>query len=101
MIRQRRSVSSRMPVSGVRLLLFALITLLVAACGKAAQPRAAQPTPLPVAARSASTTERRILPTQASPVAPVPTDAARRPSSARALGDPSAPITVIEYGDYQ
>jgi hypothetical protein len=60
----------------------------LAACGREAPPRAS--TAAPSSARS--------LPTSvAAPISDAPPAAAEL----RALGDPNAPITVIEYGDYQ
>ena len=64
-----------------------LLALGMAACGREAPPRAASTAPA----------SARRQPT----LAPAPTlDAAAAPEL-RALGDPNAPITVIEYGDYQ
>jgi hypothetical protein len=64
-----------------------LALLLLVACGREAPPRAG----------TAAPTSARPLPT----LAPAPLlDTAAAPEQ-RALGDPNAPITVIEYGDYQ
>ena len=66
--------------------LFILCMLLfVAACGREAPPRAVKPTTAPPTP----------FPTQQS------AQAAQAGPERRALGDPNAPITVIEYGDYQ
>lgn len=67
-----------------RLGLLLLTLLLLAACGREAPPRAAQPAGTPAAAR----------PT-ADPGGDLPVD------TRRALGDPNAPITIIEYSDFQ
>jgi len=64
------------------------MALAIAACGREAPPRAA--------AAVASTSARR-QPTSA----PAPTQDAEAAPEQRALGDPNAPITVIEYGDFQ
>jgi hypothetical protein len=64
------------------------LALVLAACGREAPPRAS--TAAPISARQ--------LPTAAA--API-LDAAPAAAEQRALGDPDAPITVIEYGDYQ
>ena len=88
---------SRALEASARLLLFALLALLAASCGREAQPRAAQSAVPPNASR----------PTTFPPVAaagqPSPAAAEDGPAGGdpRAQGDPSAPITVIEYGDYQ
>jgi hypothetical protein len=68
-----------------RLFLFVLLALFVAACGEEAPPRVARPTAAPPA-------PARI---------PTPSGDAQAAPDARALGDPNAPITVIEYADYQ
>jgi len=75
-----------------RLLLLLLVTLLVAACGREAPPRAAKSTPFPTSA-----------PTHPAQLAQSsqPADTAQATGDPRALGDPNAPITVIEYSDYQ
>jgi len=65
-----------------------LLTLVIAACGREAPPRAAA---------SIAPTSGRIRPT----LAPAPALDAAAALEQRALGDPNAPITVIEYGDYQ
>ena len=74
--------------------LLVLAALLIVACGREAPPRAASPT-------TASPTRARISaipPTQATD----PASTAVPPGDdTRAQGDPNAPITVIEYGDYQ
>jgi len=87
--------SSRAPATGARLLLFLLVALLGAACGREATPRAAA----------------RGTPAGAGPPTSVPSTTRGAPSALsesalvagdpRAQGDPSAPITVIEYADYQ
>jgi protein-disulfide isomerase len=61
--------------------------LTMAACGREAPPRAAA-TAAPTIARQPT-------------IAPVPTLNAQVVPEQRALGDPNAPITVIEYGDFQ
>lgn len=81
----------RVPLGGVRLLLLALLALIVIACGKEAPPRAAKPGASPPTAALASGSDTpSIGPT-----------AARAMPDPRAVGDPNAPIQVIEYGDYQ
>jgi hypothetical protein len=77
-----------------RLLLLAAMMILAAACGRAAEPRASQPN----ANDSAALPPTSAGTPQAAPGAGAP---AQQASDARAIGDPSAPITVIEYGDYQ
>jgi hypothetical protein len=74
--------------SAVCHLVFVLLTLGLASCGREAPPRAT--------ATAAATAARR-QPT----LAPVLTRDAATASDVRALGDPNAPVTVIEYGDYQ
>jgi hypothetical protein len=69
-------------------LLPALALLTLAACGREAPPRAATVAP---------TTTTRHQPTSA----PAPAQDAATAPEQRALGDPNAPIIVIEYGDYQ
>ena len=64
-----------------------LFTLAIAACGREAPPRAATTAP----------TSARRQPT----LAPTPTQDSAAAPEQRALGDPNAPITVIEYGDFQ
>jgi hypothetical protein len=61
------------------------MALALAACGREAPPRAAAPT------------SARHQPT----FAPAPTQNAAAAPEQRAQGDPNAPITVIEYGDFQ
>lgn len=79
-------------------LLFSAI-LLLAACGKEAPPRAAR------AARTAQPAQSA-QPTQPAPESE-PTDTrlaaqiAQPIEDRRSAGDPHAPITVVEYGDYQ
>ncbi len=68
--------------------MFVLLALVVAACGREAPPR----TSAPAAPTSASR-----QPT----FAPAPTLSAEAAPEQRALGDPNAPITVIEYADFQ
>jgi hypothetical protein len=84
----------------MRLLLALLPVLLMAACGQEAPPRIsrAAPSPSPYATRTPTSVT---LPTVAvdagTPVAAPASDVALN----RSLGDPNAPITVIEYSDYQ
>jgi hypothetical protein len=61
-----------------------VLALLIAACGKEAPPRADKSTLAPTTA-----------------AAPAPQVATQPGADPRALGDPNAPITMIEYGDYQ
>lgn len=68
------------------LLLGLLMGLLLSACGREAPPRAASPTGAP-------------SPQAASPTAD--TTGGAPIDTRRALGDPNAPITVIEYSDFQ
>ena len=68
-------------------LLPAVALLALAACGREAPPRTA--TAAPTAVRHQPT------------FAPAPAQNAAATPERRALGDPNAPITVIEYGDYQ
>jgi protein-disulfide isomerase len=75
----------------VRLLLFVLLAVLVAACGKEATPRVALPTVAPASATDPATPRPQ----------PSPGSAAPKLAEARGLGDPNAPIQVVEYGDYQ
>jgi hypothetical protein len=63
----------------------ALALLAIAACGREAPPRAAA-TLAPTSAHHQPTF--------------IPAQMLGAPAQ-RALGDPNAPITVIEYGDYQ
>jgi protein-disulfide isomerase len=65
-----------------------LLALAVTACGREAPPRAA--------ATAAATSPGR-QPT----FAPAPTLSAEAALEQRAIGDPNAPITVIEYADFQ
>jgi hypothetical protein len=69
-------------------LVFALLAAGMVSCGREASPRAA--------ATIVATAVRR-HPT----LPPAPTRDAAAALEVRALGDPNAPITVIEYGDYQ
>jgi hypothetical protein len=69
------------------LLLLLCAVICITACGEEAPPRAvkpAVPTPTPLRPR---------LPTPAPAAQPAPDE--------RTMGDPNAPIVVIEYGDYQ
>jgi protein-disulfide isomerase len=66
---------------------FVLMALAMAACGREAPPRAA----------TAAPTSARRQP----PLTPAPTLNAEAAPEQRALGDPNAPITVIEYADFQ
>jgi len=68
------------------LLLGLLTGLLLAACGREAPPRAASPTGAPSTQAAAPTADT----TGGAPV-----------DTRRALGDPNAPITIIEYSDFQ
>ena len=88
---------SRALEASARLLLFALLALLAASCGREAQPRAAQ------SAVPANATRPTTSPPAAAANQPPPGAAEddRAGGDPRAQGDPSAPITVIEYGDYQ
>ena len=71
-----------------RLLMLMFCALLLAgACGKEAPPRAARITPTPRDFEPAATAGAARL---ALPIA-----------DRRTLGDPKAPISVVEYGDYQ
>lgn len=89
-----------MSTLGMRFLLFWLPALLLAACGPEAPPRAAAPTSRPAGAQpTVGLTMAR--PAAGQPAAPDPTQADQATLDPRAIGDPSAPITVIEYGDYQ
>jgi hypothetical protein len=74
-----------MPYS--RLFLFVLCVVLVTACGEEAPPRIARPTSSP--------------PAPAPVRIPAPIGDAQAAPDPRTLGDPNAPITVIEYADYQ
>lgn len=74
-----------MPYS--RLLLFVLCVVFVTACGEEAPPRVVKPTSAP--------------PAPAPTRIPAPAGDAQTAPNSRTLGDPNAPITVIEYGDYQ
>ncbi|HEX9373413.1 MAG TPA: hypothetical protein VF897_20535 [Roseiflexaceae bacterium] len=80
---------------GARLLLLALGLLALVACGREAPPRAAAT--LAPARRLLATT----APTQPPAAGADPAQPAAAGADPRALGDPNAPITVIEYGDYQ
>jgi protein-disulfide isomerase len=86
-----------MPLPPTRWLLLLVAALLAAACGPEAPPRAARPT-------SAPNTERM----RPSGVTVVPAATAEQPAGTaaanrdpRSLGDPNAPITVVEYSDFQ
>lgn len=74
-----------------------LISVALAACGTAAAPRSSAP------AQPAQPAGGGMAPTMAK----LPTDAAQAASAGqpagdpRSLGDPNAPITIVEYGDYQ
>lgn len=73
--------------------------LLLAACGKEALPRAAR------AARTAQPTQPARPTEPATESEPADTRLAARIAQPiedrRSAGDPHAPITVVEYGDYQ
>jgi protein-disulfide isomerase len=89
-----------------------LLTAALAACGPAADPgdnagqvplvdaaRAASPSPIAPAASAPATS----LPAQgdaAPPELAVPTPASIEPRALTALGDPAAPVTIVEYSDY-
>ena len=86
--------------SSARLLLFALMVLLAAACGREAQPRAAQSAVPPSASQPTSPPMATPAPAASQPAARAAEDGTSA-GDPRAQGDPAAPITVIEYGDYQ
>jgi protein-disulfide isomerase len=69
-------------------LAFVLLALAIAACGREAPPRSAATAGPTLASRQPT-------------FAPAMTQVADAAPEQRALGDPNAPITVIEYGDYQ
>ncbi len=73
-------------IGNMRLLMLAAFVLLAAACGPEAPLR---------------TTAQAPTAQPASLVAPTAALLSEQPSDPRALGDPRALITVIEYGDYQ
>lgn len=78
----------RLPAPALALL---LAILALAACGPEAPPRAARPTAPP--------DDGRMRP---SGVTVVPAAGSTAPSGdPRALGDPNAPITIVEYSDFQ
>ena len=71
-----------------------LAALIIAACGPEAPPRAARSTPIPGPGR--------LRPSGVTVVpAPAPAGQDAAGEDARSQGDPGAPITVIEYGDFQ
>ncbi|HMO58400.1 MAG TPA: hypothetical protein PKA05_00915 [Roseiflexaceae bacterium] len=78
----------------IRLLTLLFLGLLAVACGPEAPPRATTASGTPP--RTTTT------PLVAQP-ASVPTSAvaAESPGGARTLGDPAAPIVVVEFSDYQ
>ena len=86
-----RTGEPRAPYGVARLVLLLLLVALVAGCGREATPRATRATSAP--------------PRAADPVAtpaPATADTTRQPGpDVRGLGDPNAPIQVVEYGDYQ
>lgn len=101
-----------------RWLLMLLPVLLVAACGAEAPPRVARaaPTPSPYATRTPTPVTLPTLaidPTAlAEPAEPIPTALVAVESTVtapdavaqgdpRSLGDPNAPITIVEYSDFQ
>lgn len=72
----KQTLHPAQPHAGPRhtpLLLWALLITLLSACGSGGS--AQQPTPTPAPTRA--------------------------PADERALGEPTAPVTLIEYGDYQ
>jgi protein-disulfide isomerase len=76
----------------VRSLTLLCCLLVVAACGPEAPPRAARP-----AAPAPTPLIPQPTPQQVAPAADTPA----APDNPRALGDPAAPITVVEFSDYQ
>lgn len=86
----------------LRLLSLLLFILLANACGKEAPPRATTSTPSPEDAAA-----RIQLDVTRLPISPDQTATIKQPentdsiSKQRTLGDPNAPITIIEYSDYQ
>ena len=86
--------------ASARLLLFALLALLAASCGREAQPRADQSAVPPSASQPTSAPKATPAPAASQPTASPPEDGTSA-GDPRAQGDPAAPITVIEYGDYQ
>jgi type IV pilus biogenesis protein CpaD/CtpE len=97
----RRMPPARMRMA--RLALLMLAVLLVAACGQEAPLRAvrATPSPSPYATRTpAPVTLPTVAVAMDTPVA-LPAEGQSTAALERALGDPHAPITVVEYSDYQ
>lgn len=91
--------SGAQPLHSFLKLLPALVLSLVAlaACGTAAAPHAGSPTQ-PASGGMAPTMAK--APTSARAQAAPPSQAAPA-ADPRGLGDPSAPITIVEYSDYQ
>ena len=75
----------------VRLLLFLIFAVLTGACGKEAMPRAVGPTASPTGVAASVSTLSQAQHGSPSAI----------PVEKLSLGDPNAPIQVIEYGDYQ
>lgn len=92
-------------LSPVRLLILLPVLLIMAVmsgCGKEAPPRATKPTPGSDDQPTMVLTRPTIAEMPAETTTPMDEQgAATLPQDARALGDPNAPITIIEYGDYQ
>lgn len=81
-----------------------VVMLLLVACGAEAPPRTVRSQPAP-AQPPTSAPEPVTLPTlsiaaTALPAAPA-ADSAAPADDPRGLGDPNAPITVVEYSDFQ
>lgn len=92
---------SMVKVASVYTLMLACL-LVIVACGKEAPPRATRPdgTSTPQASRVPQPIE---TPTESLVSAAPPDSTGFAPllDERRAMGDPHAPIMVIEYGDYQ
>ncbi len=89
-------------------LVLLLSVLLVSACGQEAPPRAERATPIPSSYATRTPTSVTLPTVAVDTLTPVTNSmgdsmpTATTPQVlARALGNPNAPITVIEYSDYQ
>ena len=85
---------ARVALRSIRAPLLVLAALLVGACGREAPPRAINPT-------SAPATRAPTPALSLAQAAETTGTAAPQHDDPRAQGEPNAPITVIEYGDYQ
>ncbi|HWQ11845.1 MAG TPA: hypothetical protein VNL77_03545 [Roseiflexaceae bacterium] len=81
-----------MPFHVARWLPLLIAALIVAACGPKAPPRAA---------RTAATPGTERLRPSGVTVVPAPAPQTTPAGDPRAMGDPNAPITVVEYSDFQ